>query len=79
MEVLPVMVTTYEALCSCVRSKEELLWLSNNLYWDDKERMDRILSNGGYKYTPISARNGMFFARGLFWKRYRVSDPFRTY
>ena len=79
MLVFPMIIANYEELCEAVRHKSKLLWLPYEFYMENKDQIDMLLPKKGYKYMPIPAVNGFFFARGLFKKLYRVSDPCRTY
>ena len=77
--LLPVMVTTYEALCVAVKNKVSLIYIPYDLWFLDKDRIYQKLFKYRYRFAELPAGKGFFYIRGYRFRKYCISDPNHIY
>ncbi len=77
--ILPITVTTYEALCICVEQRVELIYVTFELWEEEKDRIWQTLKKHRYRLAKLPARNGWFYIRGFRFRKYYISDPYHVY
>lgn len=78
-QLLPVMVTTYEALCVAVKNKVSLIYIPYDLWFLDKDRIYQKLFKYRYRFAELPAGKGFFYIRGYRFRKYCISDPYHVY
>ena len=78
-KLIPIMVTTYEALCACATEKTRLIYVTFGLWDTDWDRIGPIMEMYGYRIASLPARHGMFYIRGYRFRKYYIEDPYHLY
>lgn len=77
--ILPLTVTTYEALCICIKSRAKLIYFPYEFYIVDLQRICLLMSKHRYKVAEIPAQRGVFYIKKPGTGKYYVSDPYGIY
>ena len=78
-QLLPVTVTTYEALCTAVKGKVSLIYVPYDLWFPDKDRIYQKLIKHRYRFAELPAGKGLFYIRGYRLRKYYILDPDHIY
>ncbi len=70
--ILPIIVTSYEGLTSCLKNQIKIIYLPSDFYEKESQRICTLLSKMRYKTVRIPAQNGVFCAKGLNFRRYFI-------
>jgi hypothetical protein len=62
-EILPICVSTYEALCACAEENAEVIYVWRNLHEEMKEKVENTLREFGYVLPGLSTPYGLLFAK----------------
>ena len=74
-KILPVIVTTYEALCTCLEENVRVIYAFKEFYTANTEQISQALMEYGYEMSDIPTNRGVFFVKGLNIKDSEISDP----
>ena len=62
-DILPICVTTYEALCICAEQDVEVIYILREAYEEMEEKAEPKLRKHKYKLPGFPTRNGLLFAK----------------
>ena len=78
-QLMPVIVTTYEALCVAVKNKVSLIYIPYDFWFSDKDRIYQKLLKYRYRFAELPAGKGLFYIRGYRLRKYYILDPDHIY
>lgn len=78
-QLLPVTVTTYEALCTAVKGKVPLIYVPYEFWCTGRERIHKKLIKYQYRLAELPSSKGFFFIRGDHLEEYCISAPEHLY
>ncbi len=73
--IIPIGVSTYEALCSCVAENARIIHIWNTLYVLHTEEIQQLLTQYGYILTDIPARRGVLCMKEPVVEKSMIWDP----
>jgi len=73
---LPVIVTTYEAFCSCLTENVRVIYVCRELYASCGRKICKDLEENGYELVGYPARQGMLYTKGVDIAQCAVLDPY---
>lgn len=76
---LPIIVTTEQALQSCLKASACVIYIDGTLYEKCTEKIRRTMMLHGYTIADIPAQNGVFYTRNSFCDTWEVYDPYRLF
>ena len=62
-DILPIGVSTYEALCACAEKNVEVIYVWRDLYEEMKEKVEFTLKKSRYALPGLSTPYGLLFAK----------------
>ena len=77
--MLPVMISTLEALRQSVQEGVLLLYFDRLSYEHDHAAICKIMEENGYVLANFPARRGVFYAKGIDVENSWISDPCRLF
>ena len=77
--VLPVMISTQEALKQSMKEGLPLLYFDRPSYEHNNAEIRKIMEQNGYVRADFPARRGVFYAKGVDVKNSWISDPCKLF
>ena len=68
------MVSTYEALCHCIKANMNVIYVYWRLQMEDKT--EQVLRENGYEIADFRTQWGVFYAKGIKLKKNQLPDVY---
>ena len=78
-KILPITVSTMEALTACVNEECRLVYMQWVFFEAYRLEIMQILYGNGYKRVDFNGRNGAFYAKGINPSKCFVDNPYGIY
>jgi len=76
---LPIIVTTEQALQSCLKASACVIYIDGTLYEKCTERIRRTMMLHGYTIADIPAQRGVFYTRNASCDKWEIYDPYQLF